>query len=469
MEKNRSERLVKNTAILTFGKICTRGIMFIMTPLFTRWLSQADYGTFDLIVTYVSFLMPIITLECAEAMFRYLLNANKENEKKNIITDAIIINLIGFVICIIFTVIIAVFFEQIRNLAGYFIILLIAETINNLMGWILRGLKMIKVYTIANILYVVVMVISVTILVRVMNLGLIGIILGYSIGYIVSAIFMMIRAKIFEYVSFKCYDKLITKKMIKYSLPMVPNALSWWCINASDRTIVGSVLGPSMNAILAVANKIPNICQTIFSVFHMSWQENASETINDEDRDKYYSSVMNNMFVILTSICVLILSGNFIIFEVIFTEEYFAAYYQVPILMIAIVLSMLAQFIGGIYVAKMDSKTNGITTIIAAIINIIVNLGLINFIGLYAATISTLVAYLALFIIRYIKVKKEIDLKFSKSVYIAAGMLIYMTIINYINNKVLNIINVGIAFIYFFIVNKENVKKITRKILKIRK
>ena len=469
MENNRSERLVKNTAILTFGKICTRGIMFIMTPLFTRWLSQADYGTFDLIVTYISFLMPIITLECAEAMFRYLLDANKENEKKNIITDAIIINLIGFILCIIFTAILSVFFEQIRNLAVYFIILLIAEKINNLMGWILRGLKKLKVYAVANIIYVIAMVISVTILVKFMNLGLIGLILGYSIGYLISAIFMMVRAKFFEYVSFKCFDKLMAKKMIKYSLPMIPNALSWWCISASDRTIVGSVLGTSRNAILAVANKIPNLCQTIFSVFHMSWQENATETINDKDRDKYYSSIMNNMFVILTSICILILSGNFIIFNVLFTEEYFAGYYQVPILMIAIVLSMLAQFIGGIYVAKMDSKTNGSTTIIAAIINIVVHLALINFIGLYAATISTLVAYLALFIIRYVKVKKEIDLKFSKSVYIAAGMLIYMTIINYINNMVLNILNVGVAFIYFFIVNKENVKKITRKILKIRK
>ena len=134
--------------------------------------------------------------------------------------------------------------------------------------------------------------------------------------------------------------------------------------------------------------------------------------------------------------------------------------------MIAIVLSMLAQFIGGIYVAKMDSKTNGSTTIIAAIINIVVHLALINFIGLYAATISTLVAYLALFIIRYVKVKKEIDLKFSKSVYIAAGMLIYMTIINYINNMVLNILNVGVAIVYFFIVNKDNMKKIMNKTLK---
>ena len=129
--------------------------------------------------------------------------------------------------------------------------------------------------------------------------------------------------------------------MLKYSLPMIPNTLSWWIVDASDRTIVSSILGSSTNAILAVAHKIPNLCQTIFSVFHMSWQENATETINDKDRDKYYSSIMNNMFVILTSICILILSGNFIIFKVLFTEEYFAAYYQVPILMVSIVLSTI--------------------------------------------------------------------------------------------------------------------------------
>lgn len=469
MSNNRSEKLVKNTAILTFGKICTRGIMFIMTPLFTRWLSQSDYGTFDLIVTYITFLMPIITLECAEAVFRHLLDAKKEEDKKSIITNAVVIDLIGFIICILITAILAISFEQIRNVAVYFVILLISETINTLMTMILRGLKMLPTYTVANIIYVIAMIISVTILVKFMNLGLAGIILGYSIGYLVSSIFIIIRSKFLQYVSFKCFDKLMAKRMLKYSLPMIPNTLSWWIVDASDRTIVSTILGSSTNAILAVAHKIPNLCQTIFSVFHMSWQENATETINDKDRDKYYSSIMNNMFVILTSICVLILSGNFIIFKVLFTEEYFSAYYQVPILMISIVLSMLAQFIGGIYVAKMESKTNGTTTIIAAIINIIVHLALINFIGLYAATISTLVAYLALFIIRYVKVKKEIDLKFSKSVYIAAGMLIYMTIINYINNMVLNILNVGVAIVYFFIVNKDNMKKIMNKTLKIKK
>lgn len=467
MSSNRSEKLVKNTAILTFGKICTRGIMFIMTPLFTRWLSQSDYGTFDLIVTYITFLMPIITLECAEAVFRHLLDAREDRDKKIIITNAVVIDLIGFIICILITTILAVSFEQIRNVVVYFVILLISETINTLMMMILRGLKMLPTYTVANIIYVIAMIISVTILVKFMNLGLAGIILGYSIGYFVSSIFIIIKSKFLQYVSFKCFDKLMAKRMLKYSLPMIPNTLSWWIVDASDRTIVSSILGSSTNAILAVAHKIPNLCQTIFSVFHMSWQENATETINDKDRDKYYSSIMNNMFVILTSICVLILSGNFIIFKVLFTEEYFAAYYQVPILMLSIVLSMLAQFVGGIYVAKMESKTNGITTIIAAVINIIVNLGLINFIGLYAATVSTLVAYISLFIIRYVKVKKEIDLKFNKSTYIAGGMLIYMTIINYINNMVLNVLNVGVAVLYFFIVNKDNMKKIMNKTLKI--
>ena len=95
-----------------------------------------------------------------------------------------------------------------------------------------------------------------------------------------------------------------------------------------------------------------------------------------------------------------------------------------------------------------------------------VNLSKISTKKLGAVTPSFFSLDLALFIIRYVKVKKEIDLKFSKSVYIAAGMLIYMTIINYINNMVLNILNVGVAIVYFFIVNKDNMKKIMNKTLK---
>ena len=175
-------------------------------------------------------------------------------------------------------------------------------------------------------------------------------------------------------------------------------------------------------------------------------------------------SIMNNMVLILVSICIVVLSGNFLIFKILFTQEYFPAYYQVPILIVSILISMLAQFIGGIYIAKKDSKKNGKTTVLAAIINIIVHLSLIKFIGIYAATISTLISYIVLFIIRYIDIKKTIDIKFKKSTVIALAILAYFFIATYINNLYLNCINLFFAILYFFVSNKNNLKIVLNKL-----
>ena len=72
--KDRKKSLIKNTTILSFGMLCTKGITFITTPLFTRWLSQVEYGTFDLMVTYITLLIPIVTLSSGEAVFRFILD-----------------------------------------------------------------------------------------------------------------------------------------------------------------------------------------------------------------------------------------------------------------------------------------------------------------------------------------------------------------------------------------------------------
>ena len=451
----RSKRLIKNTVILSFGTLCTRGIMFIMTPLFTRWLSQSDYGAFDLILTYITLLIPIVALNCGDATFRFLMETEDTKEKSKIISNAIIIHIIGFLIAIILTIIACTLYSNKAKLIVFFLILLMLESINNLFTMVLRGIKKLSIYAVSNILFVVMMVISVTILVRFMNLGLNGIILGYSLGYITSSFFMIIISKSYKFFSIKNADITISKKMLKYSINLIPNSISWWIMNASDRTIVSMLLGTSSNAILAVANKIPNLCQTFFNVFHLSWQENAIEVNDDKDRDKYYNKVLNNMVVTLIPVCYVILSFNFILFEYIFTPEYYDAYYQVPILVVSMIIFTIAKFLGAIYIARMEPEKNGKTTMVSAIINIIAHLILINYIGLYAATISTLISYGILFIIRYIDIKRTINLNFNSKVYKEILLLTYFVIMVYINNHIINYINILVSIISLLCFNRE--------------
>ena len=468
--EQRNKKLLKNTLILSIGVFCTKIINFLMVPLYTRWLSQESYGQFDLLITYITLLLPIITLSCGEAVFRFLIDKSDETErKKNIVSTALAIDIVGLTISIIIILISYKAFNLPIDILIYFLILLSVETIYDFNLMICRGLKKINLYTISGVLYILCMTIFTVINLKVFNMDLKGIILGYILGYTVSTIFLIIKGKTYSYINIKSVKKTELKKMLKYSLPLIPNSISWWIVNVSDRTIITVILGTTANAVLAVANKIPNICSTFFHVFHISWQENASETVNDEDVNEYYNSIYNKVIITMASICLVILSLNYFVFNFIFSTNYFEAFYLTPILIFSIFVSMIAQFLGGIYIANKESKKNGFTTMIAALSNLIIHIILINYIGIFAATISTLCSYCILYIIRYIDVRKKYELKISIKSKLLTILFVFFTVLSYINNIYLYIVLFIISSVVFIYINKDYVLKIKNMFLKRKK
>ena len=88
---SRGNYLLKNTAIITIGKICTQMITFFLLPLYTTILSTEEYGIVDLLNTLVSLLLPIISLQIEQAIFRNLIEVREdEDSKKEIISTGVI-------------------------------------------------------------------------------------------------------------------------------------------------------------------------------------------------------------------------------------------------------------------------------------------------------------------------------------------------------------------------------------------
>ena len=82
--KKSNDSLAKNTILLSIGTFMTKGLSFIMVPIFSRWLSTEDYGTFDLLCTYVTLLIPLIGLASNEALFRFSMDEKARMVKENI-------------------------------------------------------------------------------------------------------------------------------------------------------------------------------------------------------------------------------------------------------------------------------------------------------------------------------------------------------------------------------------------------
>ena len=456
---NKEKQLIKNTAIVSIGKICTQLITFLLLPLYTYILSTEEYGIVDLLNTLVGLLLPILTLQMEQAIFRFLLD-KRENyeEEKKIITVTMKFMLAQ---TIIYLAIFAVASHWVHNDYKYFLALnLVATMCSNLLLQISRGLGDNAKYAIGSFLSGAATVVLNVLFIVVFKWGAYGMLSATMIGNLTCALYIFISMKIYRYISWKTkLDRNLLKEMLKYSIPLVPNMISWWIVSASDRTIITGFLGIAVNGIYSAANKFSGVVSTLYSVFNLTWTESAAINIDSEDKDEFFSKILDFTIRFFGSVCLGIVALMPFIFPILINEKFSDAYYQIPILMLATMFNILVSFLGSIYVAKKKTKEIAKTSIFAAIINIVVNVGLIKFIGLYAASISTVVAYFSMFVYRIIDSRKYVKLKVSKSLVITFALISLVTFIGYyLKNTKFSMILALIVIIYAILINRHSMK-----------
>lgn len=461
---NREKSLVKNTIIITIGKICTQMITFFLLPVYTSILSTEEYGIVDLLNTLVSLCIPIVTFQIEQALFRHLIDSRKnESEIKNIISTTIITTIVQSILYLIIFYAIAPF---IHNEYKYFLATnVIACIFSSIMLQISRGLGDNKKYAIGSFVTAFTTVILNVVFIVLFKWGAYGMLFASLIANIGCCIYVLLAKKIYNYISVKAYSKELLKKLWKYSIPLIPNAISWWIFNSSDRIIVSSVLGIAQNGILSASYKFSSVYITIYNIFNMTWTESASLHINDKDNSEFFSKIINTVLKLFTAICFGIIAFMPFIFPIMINEKFGEAYNQILILMISSLFNVLVGLISVIYIAKKDTKAVARTSIMSAIINLVINLVLIKFIGLYAASISTLVAYMSMGIYRLYDVKKYIKIKLDKSFILKTLLMIPILFISYyINNLYLNIIIILITILYAWLINKDSISLIINMI-----
>lgn len=452
---SKKKDLMKNTIIIFCGKVCTQLISFFLLPLYTGYLATKDYGIVDLITTYVTLLVPIITLELEMSIFRFLVDSrNKDKEIKKLMSNNFFILLIALSIFIILYLIVTSFWKF-----DYRFLILIDIVICTLDGNFLqvaRGMGKTLDFSISCIITGAFTIISNILLIAILKLGAVGMIASMTLANGLGALYLFVRLKLYSLINFKLVDKNLIKSMYRYSIPLVPNGISWWIVNVSDRTIISFVLGAAANGVYAISNKFPTILSSLLGIFNLSWSESAALHINSSDRDEFFSDVSNTITKLFTSLGVGMIACMPFVFPILINSKYNAAYNQIPILVLGAVFNVIICLYNGIYIAKKLTKQVASVTIIGAIVNILVNVVLIKYLGLYAASISTALAYFVMMLYRFIDLKKYMTIKYEKGLFIKTILIFSFSIILYYqNNLILNIINLLVVVIYAIILNKN--------------
>ncbi len=464
---SRSKELLRNTVILMVGKIFTQFLSFFLLPLYTHTLATADYGSVDLVMSYITLLVPVVTVQQEMATFRFLVDVRGDEKKQaEIIATSIKSVLFRIMLFMIPAVTVSCFVQW---QYAYLILACGASVaISNLFLQIARGFGKNAKYATGSVFAGAITLTLNLLLICVFNFGAESILISSTIANLCCSTYLFASLKIARYLTMARPGKELKKQMIKYSWPLVPNGISWWLINASDRTIVSIFLGAAANGIYAVANKIPSIISGFLSIFTLSWTESASVHINDEEgRDAFFSNVAKNTLRIFSSLGVLVIAILPLAFNIIIGEEYHDAYNYIPIAVVAVLLNCMVSIYSAVYVAKKMTKKVASTSICSAAINIVVDLLLVHFIGIYAAVISSAVAYLVMVVYRHFDIKNYVKIKYQASEIILATLgVVGISAIYYFGGFYVYIIGVIFATLYTIIMNRKILKKIFTSIKK---
>ena len=456
MKSDREKSLLKNTFIITIGKICTQLITFFLLPLYTSILTTAEFGLVDLLNTLVMLLIPIVTFQVEQAVFRFLIDCRDNEERKNTIISSSIYSVI--LQCILFTFLYLICSFFINNEYKIYLLLnVIAYIFSSLLLQIARGIGDNKLYSLGSFISASFTIIFNVLLLVIFKLGAIGMLLGTFIGQAVLILFILWKLNIINILLKNKLNKKIVLELWKYSFPLIPNALSWWIFNASDRVIVSAILGVSLNGILAAASKFSTVYITIYNIFSMSWTESVSVNINDDDIENYFNNIFDFVIRIFVSLALGIVAFMPFVYSLLINENYAFGYKIVPILVYASFFNVIVGMESSLYIAKKKTKQVASTSIVSAILNIIIHLALINYIGLYAAAISTFSSFFIMSIYRFFDLRKNVlKIKFNKFVMLSSIFVIsIVTFIYYCNSIILQMIGILLSVIFAIVLNKK--------------
>lgn len=326
-----------------------------------------------------------------------------------------------------------------------------------------RGLGDNTGYAFASFLTAFLAILINMMLILVFRMGADGLFITSFVSNLIGVLYLLARERLLPFIRPKWFDKELLKNMLSYSLPLVPNTISWWIIGASDKTVVTWFLGSAQNGILSVSQKFSTVYTTFYSIFNLSWTENATVHKDDSDSVEYYSQIIDTSFRVLSSACIGIIAGVALAFPILVNVKFDESYYQIPIYMLSSLIYSVIGIYSVVYIAFKRTANIARTSMIAAAINFFLNVVMIRYIGLYAASISSVAAYAVMLGIRYFDIQKFIKIRTDKKLVLSVVcMMVLQFVAYYMRNFWVSVINFLIVVLYALYLNRNFMMEILR-------
>ena len=450
---------LKHTIIYSIGNVSIKVVGFILLPLYTSYLSVADFGMLGLLEAFLQFSIAVFGFRLSTAMIRWIAGEKDITKQRSIIYTALSTSamlLIPVVIILLFfkTQLSILFFDT-GLFSNYFLILILtipAELIFLFVVDILRTREKSVLYLIITLLKVITNLSLVIYFVAELNMGVEGIVLSQLIS---TSFLLLLSLPIFyNNIVFK-YNIKIAKEMLSYGFPLIFSTISLMLLTLADRFYLKFFYSLSDVGIYNLSYKIASVVNiVVIQSFQLGFLPLAFKKYEEGEGHvffvkilKYYSTVL------LLSIIVISIFSKEIIMLLSKNSDYYQAYYYVPVIAMSFYIKGIYYIFSlGLHFVK-KTKYNSMIVFIGAIVNLILNFLFVPKFGIGGATVASIFASIVLLLLFYYYSQREYRIEYDiKRIFVLTVVGVGFILIGYYFNSFELFLSIGskLALLLFF-------------------
>lgn len=425
---------VKASVWFTFSNILRKGISLLATPIFTRILTQEQYGMYAQYQTWVG----IVTIFATLNLFlgNYTKGLVEFESRRDAFTSAVyslttVVSLVFFGLFLLAPD----FWSDVLGLHPYLIAMMFVEIIamSAYEFWAARErfdfryktLTLIGiVMSLSSLLFGIIAVLLATTYkfeARVVVDVLVKTVVGVSV-----AVGLYAKGKTF-------FNKQFWLYALAFNLPLIPHFLSNLVLNQVDRIMIGNMIGDAEVAKYSVAYTIAMMMQLVTTAVNNAYIPYTYKSIKNNEHSKLRTSA-TGLAAMVALLCVVAMVFAPEIIKIFADSDYADAIWVVPPVAASVYFIFIYSLFSNIEYYYKKTKQISVATVICALLNVLLNYLFIKLFGYHAAAYTTLICYILLATAHYCFYKRVIKREMQLSnlynvkaiVLIGAAMLVMM-------------------------------------------
>ena len=394
--------LVSNTILFAVSNFGSKLVSLFIQPYLTYALESPDVmGVTKLMQAVTNLLIPVVSLGVSYAVIRFGLDKNQD--KASVFMNGLATILLGFGLMVLCWPAV----RLIPNAAGYLVLLylcVLASCLRTLCTQFIRARMRNRLVAVDGVMTTASLLLFYLLFLSVLNMGATGYLLALFCSDLCSAVFVFVAGGCGKFFDLRKFDRPLWGEMLRYCVPMIPAAISFWIINASDQFYVQAMCdgvgGRSSEAwvgLLGVGYFLPQLITFVGQFFYEAWQ--LSAVTEEEERETFF----NRVFRAFASVLFCCAAGIIWLCQPLmnlFRADYFEAWQFVPFLVLASMCTCLNNFLNSVYVVYKRSSSSLVTMLAGAALNLVLNYLFILWFGPVGVTSASFLSLLLVFLLR---------------------------------------------------------------------